>query len=191
MVRADAERNIEAILDAGQRLLTLDPGASVAEVAKAAGVGRVTLYGHFPSREHLVDAIITRAIQDADTALDDPELAELPPAEAVARLVASSWEILNRHSRLFVAADRALPAERIRERHAEPLRRVEALIARGRASGEFRTDVPVSWQVSAFFALLHTAAQEVEAARLERAEAGGVLVTSLGSLLAARSRSAG
>ncbi|MFI6496771.1 TetR/AcrR family transcriptional regulator [Nonomuraea typhae] len=191
MVRADAERNIEAILDAGQRLLTLDPGASVAEVAKAAGVGRVTLYGHFPSREHLVDAVITRAIQEADAALDDPELAELPAAEAMARLVASSWEILNRHSRLFVAADRALPAERIRERHAEPLRRVEALIERGRASGEFRTDVRASWQVSTFFALLHTAAQEVEAARLERAEAGGVLVTSLGSLLAARSRSAG
>ncbi|MFI9554538.1 TetR/AcrR family transcriptional regulator [Nonomuraea endophytica] len=191
MVRADAERNIEAILAAGQRLLSGDPGASVAEVAKAAGVGRVTLYGHFPSREDLVDAVLTRAIAEADLALDDPELATLPAPDALARLVSSSWEILNRHSRLFVAADRTLATERIRERHAEPLKRVEELIERGRASGDFRTDVPVSWQVSSFFALLHTAAQEVEAARLDGGEAGGVLVTSLRSLLSARSPSAG
>ncbi|MBB5084551.1 TetR/AcrR family transcriptional regulator [Nonomuraea endophytica] len=191
MVRADAERNIEAILAAGQRLLSGDPGASVAEVAKAAGVGRVTLYGHFPSREDLVAAVLTRAIAEADQALDDPELATLPAPDALARLVSSSWEILNRHSRLFIAADRTLPTERIRERHAEPLKRVEGLIERGRESGDFRTDVPVSWQVSSFFALLHTAAQEVEAARLVGGEAGGVLVTSLRSLLSARSPSAG
>ncbi|MFI6291994.1 TetR/AcrR family transcriptional regulator [Nonomuraea sp. NPDC050790] len=191
MVRADAERNIEAILAAGQRLLSGDPGASVAEVAKAAGVGRVTLYGHFPSREDLVDAVLGRAIAEADVALDDPELATLPAPDALARLVLSSWEILNRHSRLFLAADRTLATERVRERHAEPLKRVEQLIERGREQGDFRADVPVSWQVSSFFALLHTAAQEVEAARLDPGEAGGVLVTSLRSLLSARSPSAG
>lgn len=191
MVRADAERNIAAILDATQRLLSSDPGASVAEIAKAAGVGRVTLYGHFPSRESLIDAVLARAISAADAVLDDPALGELPAPEALARLVGSSWEVLDRHTRLFIAADRVLATERIRERHAEPLRRVEELIARGRADGDFRTDLPLSWQVSTFFAILHSAAQEVEAARLDRAEAGDVLVTTLGSLLSARSRSAG
>ncbi|GAA0911994.1 helix-turn-helix domain-containing protein [Nonomuraea longicatena] len=191
MVRADAERNIAAILDAGRRLLSRDPGASVAEIAKAAGVGRVTLYGHFPSRESLVDAVMARVIAEADEVLDDPALAGLPGAQALWRLVASSWEVLDGHSRLFLAADRALGAERVRERHTEPLRRVEALLERGRDEGDIRTDLPLSWQVSSVFALLHGAAVEVEAARLDRAEAGGVLVRSLESLLSARSRPAG
>ncbi|PZG15983.1 TetR/AcrR family transcriptional regulator [Nonomuraea aridisoli] len=51
--RADAERNIAAILDAATRLISADPTVSVADIAKAAGVGRVTLYGHFPSRKAL------------------------------------------------------------------------------------------------------------------------------------------
>ena len=63
--RADAERNIEAILDAALARLGRDPSASMTEIAKAAGVGRVTLYGHFPSREALVDTLFDRSLADA------------------------------------------------------------------------------------------------------------------------------
>ena len=42
----------------------------VAEVARPAGVGRVTLYGHFPSREELMDAVLAHAIHEANTVLD-------------------------------------------------------------------------------------------------------------------------
>ncbi|QCW80753.1 helix-turn-helix transcriptional regulator [Streptomyces sp. S6] len=51
--RADAQQNLEKILDAAVDRLTQDPDASVIEIARAAGVGRVTLYGHFPSRDAL------------------------------------------------------------------------------------------------------------------------------------------
>jgi AcrR family transcriptional regulator len=47
--RADARRNVEAILDAAQHCLSHDPQATIAHIAHAAGVGRVTLYGHFKS----------------------------------------------------------------------------------------------------------------------------------------------
>ncbi|WP_327090781.1 TetR/AcrR family transcriptional regulator [Nonomuraea sp. NBC_01738] len=191
MARADAERNIAAILAAGQRLLSADPTASVAEIAKAAGVGRVTLYGHFPSREDLVDAVLRQAIDQAQQVLDQLELDEGPAPQALTTLVATAWEVLDRHSRLFVAADRAMGTTAVRERHAGPLLLVERLIARGRAEGDFRTDLPLPWLVSTFFAILHTMAQEVESARLDRAEASGVLVTTLESLLSARSRRAG
>lgn len=42
--RADAQRNIEAILDAAAVCLSGNPEASIAEIAQTAGVGRVTLY---------------------------------------------------------------------------------------------------------------------------------------------------
>jgi AcrR family transcriptional regulator len=117
--RADAERNIAAILDAGTRLLSADPTVSVAAIAKAAGVGRVTLYGHFPSREALVDAVLNHAVDVADAVLADDFIETAPASEAMIRLLRSSWEVLDRHRRLFLAADRVLTTERIRE-HPRP-----------------------------------------------------------------------
>ncbi|MEV3987197.1 TetR/AcrR family transcriptional regulator [Nonomuraea sp. NPDC049758] len=181
--RADAERNIAAILEAGTRLLSDDPGASVAEIAKAAGVGRVTLYGHFPSREALVDAVLDHTVGLADAVLEDGALDTAPAPEAMAGLLHSSWEILDRHRRLFVAADRVLSTERIREHHDRPLRRVERLIARGQDDGDFRTDLPLEWLVTTFFAIIHSAAQEREAGRLAAEEVEPVLTRTMLSLL--------
>ncbi|MET8867611.1 TetR/AcrR family transcriptional regulator [Nonomuraea sp. NPDC004580] len=181
--RANAGRSIAAILEAGTRLLSADPGAGVADIAREAGVGRVTLYGHFPSREALVDAVLDHAVRMADGVLEDDRIDTAPPPEAMEGLLRSSWEVLDRHRRLFLAADRALPTERIRERHERPLRRVERLIARGRESGDFRTDLPLQWLVTAFFAILHSAAQELEAGRLAPDEVEKVLVTTMLSLL--------
>ncbi|MEU1724965.1 TetR/AcrR family transcriptional regulator [Nonomuraea sp. NPDC005692] len=185
--RADAERNIAAILEAGTRLLSDDPGASVAEIAKAAGVGRVTLYGHFPSREALVDAVLDHTVGLADAVLEGEALDTAPAPEAMAGLLHSSWEILDRHRRLFVAADRVLPTERIREHHDRPLRRVERLIARGQDDGDFRTDLPLEWLVTTFFAIIHSAAQEREAGRLAAEEVEPVLIRTMLSLLTAPS----
>ncbi|MEV4360654.1 TetR/AcrR family transcriptional regulator [Nonomuraea sp. NPDC004186] len=182
--RADAERNIAAILEAGTRLLSADPTASVADVAKAAGVGRVTLYGHFPSREALVDAVLDHAVEVADAVLADDSLDTAPAPEAMARLLRSSWEVLDRHRRLFVAADRVLATERIREHHERPLRRVERLIVRGQRTGEFRTDLPSEWLVTTFFSIIHAAAQEREAGRLVPEEVELVLTRTMLSLLA-------
>ncbi|MFI9837677.1 TetR/AcrR family transcriptional regulator [Nonomuraea sp. NPDC051941] len=182
--RADAERNIAAILEAGTRLLSADPTASVADVAKAAGVGRVTLYGHFPSREALVDAVLDHAVEVADAVLADDSLDTAPAPEAMARLLRSSWEVLDRHRRLFLAADRVLATERIREHHERPLRRVERLIVRGQRTGEFRTDLPSGWLVTTFFSIIHAAAQEREAGRLAPEEVELVLTRTMLSLLA-------
>ncbi|MGW2149489.1 TetR/AcrR family transcriptional regulator [Nonomuraea bangladeshensis] len=181
--RADAERNIAAILEAATRLLSADPAASVADIAKAAGVGRVTLYGHFPSREALVDAVLEHAVGLADAVLDDPTLDERPAPEAMAALLRSSWEVLDRHRRLFVAADRIMATERIREHHERPLRRVERLIERGRREGDFRTDLPLPWLVTTFFSIIHSAAQERESGRLPAEDVERVLVTTMLSLL--------
>ena len=49
-LRADARRNIELILDAAEACLTRNPDASMSDIAAEAGLGRVTIYGHFTSR---------------------------------------------------------------------------------------------------------------------------------------------
>jgi AcrR family transcriptional regulator len=184
--RADAERSITAILTAGLDLLTKDPDASTADIAKAAGVGRVTLYGHFPTREALVEAVFDHAVARSDASLEDSAYDDLPASEALARLIASSWTVLDEHHRLLAAAERVLPAERIRHHHNRVLTRVERLIARGRDDETFRTDLPLNWLVAHFYATLHSAAQEVAGGRLGHAEAAEVVHKTLHAVLTAR-----
>ena len=162
--RADAQRNIAAIVDAATACLSRDPAASTSEIAKAAGVGRVTLYGHFPSRSDLVDAVFVQAIEGGEAALGQVDLTG-DPREALARLIESSWHLVDRFRSLLVAALDALPPGRVRELHADPMARVERLIERGR-EGVFRTDLPTSWLVGAMHSVMHGAADEVNAGRL-------------------------
>ena len=176
--RADARRNVAAILAAARACLARDPAASVADIAKAAGVGRVTLYGHFPSRAELVDAVFARTIAEAEETLEAVDLAGRP-ADALARLVASSWRIVHEFRTLLLAAQRELPAERIRDHHTRPMHRVERLVQRGRQEGAFRTDLPTSWLVAVFYNVIHGAADELNAGRLTADEAARAITATL------------
>jgi AcrR family transcriptional regulator len=57
--RADVQRNRAALLEAAQRhFLRFGVGTWLEAVAKEAGVGPGTLYGHFPTREALLAAVL-------------------------------------------------------------------------------------------------------------------------------------
>lgn len=180
-LRADAKRNVAAILAAATDCLAKNPDTSVAEIAAAAGVGRMTLYGHFKTRTDLLDAVLTRVVAEAHETLGAVDVAG-DPRDAVARLVAASWLIVDRLRNILAAAQRELPAERIREAHDLVLGRVQSLIERGRATDAFRTDLPVSWLVSLAMNVMHAAATEVSAGRLTSGQAPTVVA---GTLLAA------
>ncbi|MBB5789664.1 TetR/AcrR family transcriptional regulator [Jiangella mangrovi] len=176
--RADAQRNVAAILDAAGARLVRDPDASVSDIATAAGVGRVTLYGHFASRTELVDAVFVRAMARAHEALDAVDLGG-DARQALARLVGSSWQVVDESRMLLVAAQRALPPERIRDLHENPMRRVRSLLDRGRADGVFRSDLPADWLVAVFYTVVHGAADELGAGRLAADAAPGAITATL------------
>jgi len=140
---------------------------------------------HFPSRQALTDAVLAHAIAKANKALDAVAIDRGPAAEVLARLIGSSWRIIDQHRTLLAAAQRDLPPARIRHHHDQAMDRVERLIARGQAEGEFRTDLPCSWLVATFYSLMHAAAEEVDAGRLHPNQAAGVLSATLLATLAA------
>jgi TetR/AcrR family transcriptional repressor of mexCD-oprJ operon len=179
--RADAKRNVAAILTAAAECLAKNPDTSVAEIAAAAGVGRMTLYGHFKTRADLLDAVLTRVIAAADETLGAVDVAG-DPRDALARLVAASWLVVDRLRHVLEAAQRELPAERVLEAHDRVLGRVQALIERGQAAGAFRADLPLPWLVSLAVNVMHAAAAEVTAGRLAAGQAPSVVA---GTLLAA------
>lgn len=184
--RADAERSIARIVAAARRCLSRDPDTSVDDIAKAAGVGRMTLYGHFRSRAALVEAAVSDALRGGEEALATVDLSG-DARDALARLLGSSWALLAEGSALATAAERALPAGRLRELHERPARRVEDLIRRGRDDGVFRTDLPLSWLVGVVHYVLHGAAEEVRTGRMRARDAGPVVMATVRSILDAPS----
>lgn len=183
LLRADARRNVELILEAGQRCLARNPDASVGDIAAEAGLGRVTIYGHFKSRPALVEAIVRRALSQANEALERLDL-DGDPRAALGRLVDATWHVTRASGGLVVAADRTLPATLVTEVHTGPLtRRVEDLFTAGQATRAFRDDLPLTWLSTTLHALLHNAVHEVEAGRLDPERAPQLVRETMLSIL--------
>lgn len=180
--RADAERSIAKIVAAARHELGRNPGASVDDVARAAGVGRMTLYGHFRSRAELIEAALGAALVSGDETLSIVDLTG-DAREAMERLLTASWTLVAESEGLLAAADGVLPAETLRRMHDRPAERVSTLIRRGRDDGVFRTDLPLTWLTSAVHMLVKGAAGEVRAGRLAAAEAPRVVSASVLGLL--------
>lgn len=180
--RADAERNIASIVSAARALMSSDPNATTDDVAQAAGVGRMTLYGHFRTRADLVEAALMDALRAGEECLSRLDLAG-DASEAMTRLLASSWEIVAESAALLSAAEEVLPAGRVRELHAEPARRMDELIGRGQEQGVFRTDLTAAWLVSVVHYILHGAANELRAGRLPAQDVTDVVTKSVQSVL--------
>ncbi|MET9565782.1 TetR/AcrR family transcriptional regulator [Streptomyces tauricus] len=176
--RADALRSIDAIVQAAAECLGRSPEASLSEIARAAGVGRVTLYAHFASRAEVVDAAMSRAIGQGDKALDAVDLTG-DPLLALARYVEAGWPLVDQARALLIAAQKELPPGRIRELHSAPAARIETLVARGREAGVFRTDLPIAWLVNVLHSIMHSAADEIRAGRLTSDRAAGHITATV------------
>jgi TetR/AcrR family transcriptional repressor of mexCD-oprJ operon len=184
--RATAERNLQAILDAAERLLENGEQASIAAVAKQAGVSRVTVYAHFDTREELLEAVVARAVRQAARMLRAARLQDGSPIEALHRLVSVSWREVDRHDALARAATADLSATALRRSHAATRVPLRKLIRRGREEGAFRTDVPEEWLITVVYALMHAAVEDVRAGRVDGDAAPALLAVTIGDLFIGR-----
>lgn len=182
--RADAERSIARILEAAVESLSVNPKASMADVARQAGVVRATIYVHFPTRESLIEAVTHRAIRDVSQVIASAEPEAGEPVEALKRVVSATWRTLGRYHTL-VAINSRLPPEELHHRHGSALAALEPLIERGQKTGAFRADVPASWHLATLMALIHGASGELSAGRIGEDQVEQALLATIVGAIAA------
>jgi AcrR family transcriptional regulator len=184
--RADAERSVARILDAAVDALASDPDASMAEIARRAGVVRATVYVHFPTREALLEAVTHRAVAEVAEVVEAAEPQRGDPAEALARVVEASWQRLGRYHALVAINTQQHGHDELHQRHSAVLAILEPLIERGQADGSFRADIPAGWHLSMVMALTHAAIGELGAGRVSDDDAGPALVAAILGAVSAR-----
>ncbi|WP_086842785.1 TetR family transcriptional regulator [Streptomyces coeruleofuscus] len=138
--RADANRR--RILDVALGELLRDPDASMDQIARAAGVVRRTVYGHFPSREALISTLVDEAVQALSAAHAAGREGVQDPAESVARSVLAVWELADRYRLLIALAQRTVTMQGIRERLTPVREAATAVLRRGLDEGVFSSPLP-------------------------------------------------
>lgn len=108
--RADAARNRARVLDAAARLFAERDGRELTmeQIARAAGVGKATLYRRYPDVGSIALALLSeheRALQDELLRGAPPLGPGAPPAERLAAFYRAMVELLERHGHLALAAE--------------------------------------------------------------------------------------
>jgi AcrR family transcriptional regulator len=122
-LRKDAVRTRRAILDSAHDLLQQNPEVSHAEIAADAGVGRASVYRHFPERSDIVVALlgelVGRVEEFAAAQSEPPSLVDL--MRAMAREQARSLGLISLMRRDFVPGQPEDVNDRVLALFAEPL----------------------------------------------------------------------
>ncbi|WP_083403626.1 TetR/AcrR family transcriptional regulator [Curtobacterium sp. MCBA15_001] len=140
--RRDATENRAALIDAAKTVLQRDPDASLESIATAAGLSRRAVYGHFPSRDDLVRAVVTAgAARVADAMPTSSDLGDLPPAARIAAIAVTLWSEVSHVRSMARIAVRSPYGESVAQVFAPLRNQVRDACALGIADGSMRADV--------------------------------------------------
>ncbi|MEH0579232.1 TetR/AcrR family transcriptional regulator [Streptomyces sp. NBC_00377] len=154
-LRADAERSVRAILEAAERVLADDAGASMEQIAEAAGLTRITVHRRFANRQALLEALAVSAKQQLLDAIGEARPDSAPALVALYRVTANvlrvkgTWRFTLSHATPHTSAAAAI-WEEIDTYTLE-------LLARAQNEGLLAPDADLDWTRQVYYALLSEA----------------------------------
>jgi AcrR family transcriptional regulator len=165
----------EAIIDAAIEVLARNPGASLDEVVARSGVGRTTLFRHFPQRADLVRAAGLTALDAVEQGLADAELGSGTALDRLLRL----FEVLVPRGVavhfVFVTAE-ILDDAAIVEATGRLDRYIVPVVEAAVRDGGFESTMPEAWIHDVFDALLYCSWLAVAKGRVAPREAPRLLL---------------
>jgi TetR/AcrR family transcriptional repressor of mexCD-oprJ operon len=139
-------RDRTALLQAAANVLGKDFGASMQQIAAAAGIGRTTLHREFATREELVEAVAERALEQCQRQFDQARIDDAPVLEAFDALLGDVM-LLAQGYNLLLSEPHIYRVPRLVDENERLNARLERFFARGQAEGVFRSDLSARWLV--------------------------------------------
>lgn len=165
--RRDATENRAALLAAARLEFNADANASLETIAASAGLSRRAVYGHFASRDDLLQELLTGGAARVSAAIERSHDAD--PVVDLALVAANLWREVESMRVMALFAVRG-PFKGITADNLRTLRsRVFADVTEGQRAGSIRTDVDAATlarliEEGALMVLAEATAQELSAA---------------------------
>ncbi|GGO83898.1 TetR family transcriptional regulator [Marinobacterium nitratireducens] len=155
----DPEATQKRILQAAKKEFSIKGfgGARIDEVADRAKSNKRMIYHYFGNKEELFQKVIEDAYLDIRTAEKKLNLEQLPPREAIEKLVRFTWEYYLKNPEFLTLvnsenlhrAKHLKNSQVIREAHSNMVSMVGDILDRGAQEGIFRADVdPVQLNIT-------------------------------------------
>lgn len=163
-----------AIVDAAMAVLGTNPGASLADIAERAGVGRATLHRYYRTREDLIRSIHARAIEETNLATIEALAGATTPLQRLRAMLEAVVPLGDRFH--LIMSEPCSPSDsETASQYAAELRWVADLVEDLKRTGAIDRIVPTSWAVAAIDSLIWRAWTEVHEGRIARRDAPGLV----------------
>lgn len=132
-------------------------GARMDRIAERAGLNKRLIYYYFEDKEKLFQAVLEQAYRDIREEEIKLHLLDMPPAEAVRKLIEFTWNYYLAHPEFMTLLNSAnlhkarhlQGSQRARELNSPLVETLAAVLERGRRDGSFRGGVdPVQLYIS-------------------------------------------
>jgi AcrR family transcriptional regulator len=143
--RSDSRRNRDRVLEAAIQVLSEHPNATVEDVAAAAGLNRSTVYRRFSSREHLLEAVRRRLVEENRALFRETVAREPDFARCMDELFRAAVHLAHKHRLIWrrLVEIGAMPGMDT----YEPANAFVTWLEAAQRDGAIRGDVPTEWVV--------------------------------------------
>lgn len=176
-LRADAQANRQAVIDSAIDILTRNEDASMQEIADHSGVGRTTVYRHFPSRENLLETLMGEVMTRSTAEIEKITATGMDPASTMRAVARRNVELGVRFRFLYDHQEVTKPVIQARTRDGDTA--MSGYLESAQRRGEIIDGLTVAWITATLMSLSMAMVAEVLAGRIEREEAGEILGETL------------